>query len=147
MTAIYNFLTWIENNWIMIVAIATLLFAIYMKAKSAVNKWLEMTDEERQKETEEQIKKAKQAIANYILSFVAQAEIDWAEKGLGAIKRAQVIEKIYKDYPILLEVVDQQELMRFIDEHIDQALEIVREKLRKENSVDDKKDEVKVDEI
>jgi len=147
MTAIYNFLTWIENNWTMIVAIATLLFAIYMKAKSAVNKWLEMTDEERQKETEEQIKKAKQAIANYILSFVAQAEIDWAEKGLGAIKRAQVIEKIYKDYPILLEVVDQQELMRFIDEHIDQALEIVREKLRKENSVDDKKDEVKVDEI
>ena len=148
MTAIYNFLTWIENNWTMIVAIATLLFAIYMKAKSAVNKWLKMTDEERQKETEEQIKKAKQAIANYILSLVASAEIDWEGSGLGPIKRAQVIEKIYKEYPILLEVVDQRELMRFIDEHIDQALEIVREKLRKDIiSVDDKKDEVKVDEM
>lgn len=147
MTAIYNFLTWIENNWTMIVAIVTLLFAIYMKAKSAVNKWLKMTDEERQKETEEQIKKAKQAIANYILSLVASAEIDWEGTGLGPIKRAQVIEKIYKEYPILLEVVDQRELMRFIDEHIDQALEIVREKLRKEISTDDKRDEVKVDEI
>ena len=134
MTAIYNFLTWIENNWTMIVAIATLLFAIYMKAKSAVNKWLKMTDEERQKETEEQIKKAKQAIANYILSLVADAEVYWDGSGLGPIKRAQVIEKIYKEYPILLEVVDQQELMGFIDAHIDLALEIVREKLRKEAS-------------
>ena len=136
MTAIYNFLTWIENNWTMIVAIVTLLFAIYMKAKTAINRWLKMTDEERQKETEEQIKKAKQAIANYILSLVAQAEIDWADKGLGPIKRAQVIEKIYKDYPILLEVVDQQELMRFIDEHIDLALETVRAKLRKEAGIE-----------
>lgn len=147
MTAIYNFLTWIENNWTMIVAIATLLFALYLKIKSAINKWIKMTDEEKQKELEENIRKAKQAIANYILSLVASAEIDWEGTGLGPIKRAQVIEKIYKEYPILLEVVDQRELMRFIDEHIDQALEIVREKLRKEISADDKKDEVKVDEI
>lgn len=142
-----HFLTYINENWTMIVAIVTLLFAIYMKIKSAVNKWLKMTDEERQKETEEQIKKAKQAIANYILSLVASAEVDWSGHGLGPIKRAQVIEKIYKEYPILLEVVDQQELMRFIDEHIDLALEIVREKLRKEAEIEDEKDEVIVDEV
>ncbi len=147
MTAIYNFLTWIENNWTMIVAIGTLLFALYLKIKSAINKWIKMTDEEKQKELEANIQKAKQAIANYILSLVASAEIDWEGTGLGPIKRAQVIEKIYKEYPILLEVVDQRELMRFIDEHIDQALEIVREKLRKEISADDKRDEVKVNEI
>lgn len=143
MKAIYNFLTWVEENWTMLAAIATLLFAIYMKIKSSVNKWLKMTDEEREKEKQEQIKKAKQAIANYILSLVADAEVNWEGTGLGPIKRAQVIEKIYKEYPILLEVVDQQELMRFIDEHIDLALEIVREKLRK---VADE-DEVVVDEV
>lgn len=132
MNAVMNFLGYLNQNWTMILAIATLLFALYMKIKSAVNKWLQMTDEEKQKETEAQIAKAKQAIANYILSLVASAEVDWEGHGLGPIKRAQVIEKIYKEYPILLEVVDQQELMRFIDEHIDQALEIVREKLRKE---------------
>lgn len=143
MKAIYNFLTWVEENWAMLAAIATLLFAIYMKIKSSVNKWLKMTDEEREKEKQEQIKKAKQAIANYILSLVADAEVNWEGTGLGPIKRAQVIEKIYKEYPILLEVVDQQELMRFIDEHIDLALEIVREKLRK---VADE-DEVVVDEV
>jgi len=132
MNGILSFLQFLDKNWTMIVAIATLLIAFYFRIKSAINKWFKMTDEERQKATEEQIKKAKQAIANYILSLVASAEIDWEGTGLGPIKRAQVIEKIYKEYPILLEVVDQQELMRFIDEHIDQALEIVREKLRKE---------------
>lgn len=144
MKAIMNFLSYLNENWTMIVAIATLLFAICLRAKKAFDRWITMTDAERQKETEEQIEKAKVAIANYILSFVAQAEVDWSASGMGPIKRAQVIEKIYKEYPILLEVVDQQELMRFIDEHIDLALEIVREKIRKEV---DKKDEVKVNEV
>ena len=143
MKGLLRFLQLIEENWTTLAAIATLLFAIYMKIKSSVNKWLKMTDEEREKEKQEQIKKAKQAIANYILSLVADAEVNWEGTGLGPIKRAQVIEKIYKEYPILLEVVDQQELMRFIDEHIDLALEIVREKLRK---VADE-DEVGVDEV
>lgn len=132
MKGIINFLDWVNANWTMIVAIATLLFALCLKIRNSVNKWLKMTDQEKQKELDENIKKAKQAIANYILSLVATAEVDWEGTGLGPIKRAQVIEKIYKEYPILLEVVDQRELMRFIDEHIDQALEIVREKLRKE---------------
>lgn len=134
MNGLLNFLRLLEQNWTTIVAIVTLLFALYMKAKKEINKWLVMTDAERQKETQEQIAKAKQAIANYILSLVADAEIYWDGTGLGPIKRAQVIEKIYKEYPILLEVVDQYELMRFIDEHIDLALEVVREKIRKEVS-------------
>lgn len=136
MKGIMNFLAYLNSNWTTILAIVALLFALYMKIKSAIDNWLKMTDEERQRETEEQIKKAKQAIANYILSLVAQAEVDWADHGLGQIKRAQVIEKIYKEYPILLEVVDQRELMQFIDDHIDNALEIVREKLRKEANLE-----------
>lgn len=144
MKAIMNFLEYINENWTMIVAIVILLFAIYAKAKKSFDRWISMTDAERQKETEEQIEKAKAAIAEYILSLVASAEIDWEGHGLGPIKRAQVIEKIYLNYPILVEVVDQEKLLNFIDEHIDLALEIVREKLRKE---DDKKDEVKSNEV
>lgn len=132
MNGLLHFLQLLDENWTTILAIITLIVVLGFRIKSAINKWLAMTDAERQKATEEQIKKAKQAIANYILSLVAQAEVNWSNSGLGPIKRAQVIEKIYKDYPILLEVVDQRELMTFIDEHIDQALEIVREKLRKE---------------
>lgn len=132
MKGLLRFLQLVEENWATIVAIATLLFAICMKLKSTINKWITMSDGERQKEKQAQIQKAKQAIANYILSFVADAEIYWDGSGLGPIKRAQVIEKIYKEYPILLEVVDQDELMKFIDVQIDAALEVVREKLRKE---------------
>lgn len=132
MQGIFGFLSFLNNNWTMIVAVATLLFALYLKIKSIVSKWIKMTDAEKQNEVDEQIKKAKQAIANYILSLVATAEVDWGGSGLGPIKRAQVIEKIYEEYPILLEVVDQKEFMRFVDEHIDNALAIVREKLRKE---------------
>lgn len=144
MKAIMNFLEYINENWTMIVAIVILLFAICVKAKKSFDRWISMTDAERQKETEEQIEKAKAAIAEYILSLVASAEIDWEGHGLGPIKRAQVIENIYLNYPILVEVVDQEKLLNFIDEHINLALEIVREKLRKD---EDKKDEVKSDEV
>ena len=116
----------------MLVAIATLLFALYIKIKNTVHKWKEMNEEEKQKEIQRQIEIAKKAISNYILSLVAAAEVNWEGSKLGSIKRAQVIEKIYKEYPILLEVVDQEELLKFIDEHINEALVIVREKLRRE---------------
>lgn len=132
MQAVFNFLDFLNSNWTMIVAIATLLFALYLKIKSTINRWMKMSEEEKQKELEEQIKKAKQAIANYILSLVASAEVDWEGTGLGPIKRAQVIEKIYKEYPVLLDVVDQEDVIKFIDENIEIALETVREKIRKE---------------
>lgn len=130
MNGILHFLKWIDYNWTLIVLAISLIFSIAIKAKIAFNKWLKMTDEEKQKDLEEQIEKTRQAIANYILSLVASAEEDWKGKGLGSIKKAQVIEKIYKNYPILLEVKDQCELMKFFDEHIDLALETVREKLQ-----------------
>lgn len=132
MQAIYNFLQYLNDNWTMILAIIALLFALYMKIKNTVSKWMKMSEEEKQKELEDQVKKAKQAIANYILSLVASAEVDWEGAGLGVIKRAQVIEKIYKEYPVLLQVVNQEDVIKFIDENIEIALQIVREKIRKE---------------
>lgn len=132
MQAIYNFLQYLNDNWTMILAIIALLFALYMKIKNTVFKWMKMSEEEKQKELEDQVKKAKQAIANYILSLVASAEVDWEGAGLGVIKRAQVIEKIYKEYPVLLQVINQEDVIKFIDENIEIALQIVREKIRKE---------------
>ena len=132
MKGLHNFLVYLNQNWTMLVAIATLLFALYIKIKKTVHKWKEMNEEEKQKEIQRQIEIAKKAISNYILSLVAAAEVNWEGSKLGSIKRAQVIEKIYKEYPILLEVVDQEELLKFIDEHINEALVIVREKLRRE---------------
>lgn len=130
MKGILHFLNWINENWTLIVLVISLILTLFFRIKIAINRWFKMTDEEKQKDLEEQIVKVRQAIANYILSLVATAEEDWKGKGLGAIKRAQVIEMIYKDYPILLEVKDQCELMRFFDEHINLALETVREKLQ-----------------
>lgn len=132
MKGLLNFLQFLNQNWTMIAAIATLLFALYLKIKASVKKWKSMSEDEKQKEIEHQIEIAKKAIANYILSLVASAEVDWEGSKLGSIKRAQVIEKIYKEYPILLEVVDQEDLLKFIDERINEALVIVREKLRAE---------------
>jgi hypothetical protein len=132
MKGLSHFVNLLNENWTIIIAVATLLLALYLKIKASIDKWVELSEEEKQAEIDEQIKKAKQAIANYILSLVAAAEVDWDGSGLGEIKRAQVIEKIYENFPILLEVVDQRELMKFIDEHIDMALETVRKKLRKE---------------
>lgn len=138
MNGIMHFLEWVDYNWTLLIIIAFLFLGIIYRTKILFNRWLKMTDEEKQKELEEQIAKARQAIANYILSLVADAEEEWKGNGLGTIKRAQVIEKIYKNYPILLEVKDQCELMKFFDEHIDLALETVREKLqRKEVKKDD----------
>ena len=51
-------------------------------------------------------------------------------KSAGAIKRSQVIDEIFKTYPILSKVTDQEELIAYIDQLIDEALETVREIVR-----------------
>ena len=55
----------------------------------------------------------------------------------GSIKRAQVIQKIYTEYPILAKVADQAEVVKFIDDAINTSLKelrkIVTENQAKEN--------------
>ena len=133
MEAITRLLTWIRDNWTAIVAIIGLLYAIYLKAKKTWEDWQKMTEEEKQKELERQIEVAKKILAELILSLVSRAEIEWQDEGakLGPIKRAQVIEEIFENLPVLSYVTDQEELLAYIDELIDKALVTVSQEMYK----------------
>lgn len=52
------------------------------------------------------------------------------------MKRAQVIEKIFETYPILSKVTDQEELIKWIDEVIDESLETMRKVFEENKTVE-----------
>lgn len=95
---IQNFLQFINNNWTTIIIIISLLIALYQKIKSFISK-----------SNEEKIEQAKKQIKEICLKLVTDAEIDYENwNQAGSIKRAQVIQKIFTDYPILAKVTDQE---------------------------------------
>ena len=70
------------------------------------------------------------------MKLITDAEIDyndWAKSG--SIKRAQVIQKIYADYPILAKVTDQETLIAWIDAEINNSLKELR-KIVAENATE-----------
>ena len=76
---------------------------------------------------DEKVSIAKEQISEIILKLVAEAEVDYEEwNKAGSIKRSQVIKQIYDEYPILSKVVDQQALVAWIDEVINNALKELR---------------------
>ena len=136
MKSINNLLTWINENWASLVTIIILLLAVLTKIRNFYLDWKNKTEQEKKEEIEKAIKNAKIAIAENILSYVSEAEINWsAWIKMGDIKRSEVIKQLYVDYPILLQVVDQDELIKFIDDAINKALETVREKIRNDNQI------------
>lgn len=134
MDGLKNFLQLISDNWTTIVAIAGLAYAIYLKAKKTYADWITKTEEEKQAELNKQIEIAKKILGELILSLVSEAEIAYKDEGskLGEIKRSYVINQIFEMLPVLSYVTDQEELLAYIDELIDKALVIVREKIRTE---------------
>lgn len=113
---IQNFLQFINDNWVTISAIIGLIVAICAKVKS----YLKLSKEEK-------IAIAKKQIRETMLRFVTDAEESYSEwKKAGSIKRAQVIEEIFVMYPILSKVTNQEELIAWLDEIIDEALEKMR---------------------
>ncbi len=117
-----NFLKFVNDNWTLIVVIAGLAISLYLKIKS----WLSLTNEER-------VNLAKEQIREIMLSLVSQAELDWEEyKKSGTIKRSQVIDQIFEQYPILSQVTDQESLLAWIDKVIDEALEQMHNIITKE---------------
>lgn len=117
LNGIKNFLELIEENWTVIVVIIGLAIAIAKKVKDYLGK-----------SDEEKIEIAKQQIQEIILKLISDAEVDYEEwKKAGSIKRSQVIEEIFIEYPILSKAVDQEELIKWIDEIIDEALVTLRE--------------------
>lgn len=122
LNGIKNFLELINQNWTTVIVIISLALAIGKKAKDYLGK-----------SDEEKIEIAKKQIQEIILKLISDAEVDYEEwKKAGSIKRSQVIEEIFIEYPILSKAVDQEALIKWIDENIDNALVTLRE-IVKEN--------------
>ena len=114
---IQNFLKIINENWTTIIVIIGLAIGTVNRIKKYIN----LTDDEK-------IEIAKTQISETILKLISDAESDYSEwKKAGSIKRSQVIEDIFIKYPILSKVADQTEIVKWIDDEIDNALETLRE--------------------
>ena len=112
LNGIRNFLEIINENWTTIMVIIGLAVGICKKAKSYMNK-----------SDEEKLNIAKKQIHEIALQLVTEAENDhdrWDKAG--SIKRSKVVEKLYKNYPILSKFADQKELLDWIDSELDNAL-------------------------
>lgn len=112
MTNALNFIKdvlYVANNyWTLVVVIIGLFIALYEKVKTYMKT-----------SKEEKINMAKKALKENLLKYMSDAEIEWSiyEKS-GEIKRSQVITKIYEEYPILKECINQEELINYIDTEI-----------------------------
>ena len=125
LNGIKNFLSFINDNWTTILVIIGLALALWKKIES----YSKLS-------TDKKIEIAKKQISENILKLITQAEKDYAEwEKAGSIKRSEVISEIYKEYPILAKVVNQEELVKWIDEQIDNALPTLRE-IIKQNEKD-----------
>lgn len=122
MEGIYKFLNFVNENWTMICAIIVLAIAAAQKIKSFFSK-----------SKEEQIEIAKQQVREIMLRLVTEAECDYHEwLKAGEIKRAQVIDQVFKMFPILSKVTNQADIIAWIDDAIDEALKTMR-KIFEEN--------------
>lgn len=131
LTGIHNFLNFINENWTMIASIVTIAIVIVKKAVS----YFTLSEEE-------QIEIAKTQINHIMLRLVTEAEFCYEDfVKAGSIKRAQVIDEVFAMYPILSQVTNQEEVISWIDEAIDNALKEMR-KIFEENIIDDVRPEV-----
>lgn len=124
--AIQNFLQLVNDNWTVIIVIVALLISIGKKAKEFFSK-----------SDDEKIAIAKKQVQETMLKLITDAEIDWQDyKKSGSVKRAQVIEEIFEKYPVLSKVTDQEALIAWIDETIDDALKTMREVFTENKTVE-----------
>ena len=116
LVGIKNFLDLINQNWTLITVIIGLGILVYRKIKS----YLSLSEQEK-------IDLAIERIRVTALKMVTDAEQEYDEwVKAGSIKRAEVIDQIFKDYPILSNVTDQKTLIETLDDIIDDALEEMR---------------------
>ena len=112
MDGIKNVLQFLYENWINILICTGLIIGIVQK-----------TREYFLKSKEERIKIAKTQIKEIILKLITQAELDYDDwNRAGLIKRSQVINEIFKEYPILSTIASQENVIKWIDNEIDNAL-------------------------
>lgn len=125
LTGINNVLMFLNEHWTQITIILGLGTLLWKKGKA----FLAKSDEEK---IQIALKQAKEIILNKVTA----AEIDYAEwKKSGAVKRAQVLDEIFKQYPILSKVTSQEEIIKKLDSYIDEALVTLREIIMQQNKV------------
>ena len=125
LNGIKNFLEFLNANWTVIAVLLGLAVALIQRVKAFIGK----TDEEK-------VQIAKKQIKEIMLKMVSEAELDFEDwNKAGAIKRSQVISQIYEMYPILSKVIDQNELVKWLDMDINTSLQTL------EDIIDVNKDE------
>lgn len=118
-----NFLEILNENWTTILVVLGLIITLVKKTLQYFSK----TDEER-------IAIAKEQITQKMLKLIGDAEEDYEDwKKAGELKRAQVIGEIFDTYPILSKVTDQDELIKWIDDTIDDSLVTLRKIIEENN--------------
>ena len=133
LNGIKNFLSLINDNWTTILVIVGLALALWKKIES----YSKLS-------TDKKIEIAKKQISDNMLILVTHGGKDYAEwEKAGSIKRSEVISEIYKEYPILAKVVNQEELVKWIDEQIDNALPTLREIIKQNEKEDVTKNNVR----
>ena len=122
MKGLQNFLYILNENYTFIIVICGLTLMLIKKTKDFFSK-----------SDEEKITIAMKTIRETMLKFITEAEMSYETMNKsGSIKRAQVIDELFKQYPILSKGVDQDQIVAAIDEAIDSALPELR-KIIKEN--------------
>lgn len=116
MKSFQSFLQFVNENYVSILICLGLIIGIVRKTINYFSKT-----------NEEQLEIAKEQIEQIILRMITSAEIDFKDwDSAGSIKRSQVIEEIFNRYPILSKVTNQQEIIDFIDNQIDESLKTLR---------------------
>ena len=117
LTGINNVLMLINDHWTEITILIGMALLLYKKIRAYLAK-----------SKEEKMEIALKQAREIILDRVTAAEIDYDDwKQAGAIKRAQVLDEIFAAYPILGKITNQEEVIKKLDEYIDEALETLRE--------------------
>lgn len=116
LNGIKNFLTFINDNWTTIIVIVSLIATLVKKIQS----YLLKSDSEKIEIAKAQIKQA-------MLKLISDAEVDYENwNQAGSVKRSQVIQKIYKEYPAMSKIADQSAVVSWIDETINESLKELR---------------------
>lgn len=122
LNGVKNLLLFIYNNWTGIIVTLGLAIGLYRKIKA----YLAMSKEER-------IAAAKAQLKEIMLGMMTDAEekyADWNKSG--SIKRSQVIKEIFEKYPILSKVTNQDDIIKWIDDEIDQSLVTLQDIVNKQ---------------
>lgn len=128
LTGIQNFLQFINDNWTAIVIIIALGVSIAIKVKNLFVK-----------DKDGQIEIAKAQIKQIVLKLITDAEVDYSGiSSAGSIKRAQVIKQIFNDYPILTKVSNQESIIEWIDDTINNSLKELRKIVAEQNATTEK---------